>query len=60
MTTSLILLLYIARTKPPWRQGEEKVDYTEDDVARKTNGGQMDWMKFFNNNLIMKKIFENL
>lgn len=24
------------------RQGEEKVDYTEDDVAHKTNGGQMD------------------
>lgn len=27
---------------PLWRQDEKKVDYTEDNVAHKTNGGQMD------------------
>lgn len=43
MTRSLMARVYIANTKPPWRrQGEEKVDYTEDDVKSKTNGGQMD------------------
>lgn len=49
-------LVHIGSTKPPrCRQGEEKVDYTEDDVACKCNGGRMDWMRCFNKSMNIKK-----
>ena len=54
-------LVHIGSTKPPrCRQGKEKVDYTEDDVACKRNGGRMDRMRCFNKSLNIKKIFKNL
>lgn len=50
-------LVHISSTKPPrCRQGEEKVDYTEDDVACKRNGGRMDQLGCFNKSLNIKNL----